>query len=296
MRGLVLLVLALTLAGGAQNGKELQVDRPFDAGLLVATDRRWEKARAFMRSQTAGWFHEPCHVAGNFIQESWTRGPGSNLGLVPRLQESPGTGWYRWGVLHYELPNAFGLQLSAGHNPNPSGWGVACWYAKGGKTVLGDGAAVTFTRWEEGKAVEKLVLGEYSYDFGPDYPVRGAQLSLNMPNVDVRMAALWKDPATLEKCALDSLRRLESKAERALLEHRVEHKTYGKYNGDGIPPPEFRNPLTPAEEADLLKRLRDDLAHRRELVTTYAKDFNSLLNGLLPAQIWGIVHSNRPDR
>ncbi len=292
MRRLFLLVLALSLAGGAQSNKELKVDKPVDPAHLKAEDPRWATAREFMQKQTAGWFHEPCHIAGNFIQESWTRGPGSNRGLVPRLQESPGTGWYRWGVLHYDLPDAFGLQLSAGHNPNPRGWGVAVWYSQGGKTVLGDGCAVTFTRWEEGKAVEKLVVGEYSYDFGPDYPVKGAPVSVKPADPDREMAALWKDPAS----ALPHLVQLEKAMEKALLEHRVERKTYGKYNGDGIPPPEYRNPLTPAEEADLLRKAREELAHRRELVTTYAKDFNSLLTGLLPAQIWGIVHSNRPDR
>jgi len=289
VRRWLLLLLTLTLAGGAQN-KELPVDKPFDAGLLVATDRRWEKARAFMRARTAAWFHEPCHIAGNFIQESWTRGPGSNRGLVPRLQDSAGTGWYRWGVLHYNLPDAFGLQLSAGHNPNPSGWGVSCWYARGGKSVLGDGAAVTFTLWEGGKAVDKLVLGEYSYDFGPDYSLKGPSVSVPVPDQDVMLAALWKDPATLQEVSLVFLRRLEQNVEKALVAHRVERKSYGKYEGDGIPPPTWLNPLTPAEEADLLHKAREQLEKRQELVKAHAAEFHGLLQELLPGELWGRYH------
>lgn len=281
----LLLLLALALAGGAQN-KELPVDKPIDPATLKVEDARWRTARAFMQKQAQAWFHQPCHIAGNFIQESWTRGPGSNHGLVPRLQESPGTGWYRWGVLHYNLPDAFGLQLSAGHNPNPDGWGVSCWYSRGGKSVLGDGCAVTFTRWNEGKAVEKLTLAEYHYDFGSDYPVTGEAVTLKVGS-DGELAALWKDPASLQKTALLRLDELEKRAEATLTEHRVQHRTYGKYEGDGIPPPTFLNQLTPAQEADLQRKLRQELERRRELIQAHAPEFHTLLKQLLPKELWG---------
>ena len=247
------------------------------------TGRRFHALLACFDEKTTGpaWQHQPFQTVGNFIEATWCRGPNADrLNLNQAFLEAPGTGWYRLGTLHYpkDWPTVFGLHVMAGHNPAGDSFGLRFWYAAEGKTVLGSGLGIHFTRKEGDRCVPILLLGDrYRYQ------AADSDILIVAPGgQEEELAHFTRSAESFRETALARQDALLAEVERRLGQHAVIRWEYGQYEGDGVPPPRFEKALTPAEEDRWRQRARQDLGETRTVIERHYREFHRLLLELLP--------------
>lgn len=219
------------------------------------------------------WRHFPLRSGGAFVSESWLRGGTViNDGFMRRA----GSGWYRIETLHYKLPDTFGLLFSAGHNPKRDGVGVRFWYCLNGKSIVSDAADLSFSLWKAGQAGPDIPILRYPVQVSDDYQMPARWLPVR-PQARVDKIT---SGAALKKIALDGYADIMPALKRAL--PAVKRKVYGKYAGDGIPPPVTYVDLTPAEQRILRKDVEGQVKAWTRAVNANGEEFFRVYRQVVP--------------
>lgn len=212
--------------------------------------RHLQALLAFVPGKTAGWKHYPLRMGGNFLTERWMKGEGDVLNSS--FMQSPGSSWYEVEALHYNLPDAFGCLVSAGQNPASDGLGIHFWYASGGQSIVGEGADLDFTVWQDGKTTARLPVLRVPVDLPEPFEVEGPLLKEDWR---ANLAVL----SDQEHFLTSTRQRYSSTVvafHQALAQGLVRKRVYGEYKGGGIPPESELVALSP-KEAEELKRYVD---------------------------------------
>ncbi len=222
-------------------GSDALVDRPtlkfVDDGERTAFDA----ARACFGERGRAWQTFPLRQIGNFVEQDWCTGPGAEHGCSGGdFRERAGAQWAGVGTLHYpqDWPEVFGVQVDAGRIV-AEGWSVAASVSSGGRTVLGDGAHVSFRRGTE--ADSWVHLGSsYAHDVGEET----VQVVAAGTPWEV-FGRLRASPVSLRDEGVAQLRALHDEVTRKLDASEILVCVYGEYEGGGVPPPCLRRvPLT----------------------------------------------------
>ncbi len=248
-----------------------------------------------MQANNKDWAYARPLVLGNFIGEYWTRGDGnlsSGHGVGSAFTGSPGVAWYTLDLLHYELPNVFGLSFGAGNSPAGDGLYVSASYAVRGKRILGSNCQISFAPTTAGKRGEVVpIVGAY-LPLPQGYVVQGPNHSgenLVPPqptelSCEQRFAAALNDPGAR---ALSELSLLEPVIDEVFAKHQIKRVEYGEYEGRGIPPTKTFVDLKQDEEAAVRRQLLEKLGAWTTQVTTHRDDLKTSLLELMPhTQIW----------
>lgn len=221
------------------------------------------------------WQHFPLREGGSFVTESWLRG---GTVMNDAFMRQAGSGWYRLEALHYnkKLPETFGVLFSAGHNPARDGTGVRFWFCLNGKTIVGDGADLSFCRWQAGKVGPEIPILRYPVKVSPDYELPAHWL----PERSASRLDRIVSAAGLKSIALEGYADIMPALKRAL--PAVKRKVYGKYEGDGIPPPVSYVNLTAAEQTALEKDVAGQVQAWTEAVNAHADEYYRTYRQVVP--------------
>lgn len=268
------LALALLLVTAAVAGTTLSWDQ---LRFAEGADTRHLKAllRA-MPERTRGWSHYPLRSGGNFLTERWMKGDGEVLN--ESYMTSAGNAWYQVEALHYDLPEAFGCLLSAGHHPARDGIGVRFWYCSGGQSIVGEGADLDFAVWKEGKMVGEVPVLRVPVRLPEPFELEGS-----VSGDDWRASlALLPDLATFQASIADRYQRTLTGFAGALKEGRVQKRIYEEYRGGGIPPESHLVAITPAEAEELSRHVESQVAGWREMLRAHGAEMHRALLEVVP--------------
>jgi len=260
-------------------------DLRFESPLL---QRRFSTLRDAFSDRALGgaWQRRPLRKLGNFIEEDWCRPlePGRDC-FGGEGADRRGAVWYRVGVLHYpcDWPRVFGLHIAAGNNADAGEWGVQFFFSVSGRTVLGEGLGVRFVRFGDERASDEIGMGStYTWD-AETTPV--SVMAPGGPEAELRR--LVESDVSLRATAIERFESLMAEVEKAAREHRIRKAVEGAYMGEGVPPEQTLVPLTPGEEAAVVRRADDEIRRRISVVDEQHHTFHDLLTGLIPfAGFW----------
>ncbi len=259
---------------------------------------RHQQLRVMIRKQTdsPAWAHAQPVVLGNFIGEYWTLGDDnlrSSHGVGSAFTDGFGVSWYTLDLLHYQLPDVFGLSFSVGTSPKGEGNYISAGYAVRGKSILGSHCSISFARQTAEKRGPPIPIVDAFVPLPEGMIVQAPNQTgniLSAPEMtemtcEQRFAAALQDSG---KQALRELARLQPVIDEVLANHQIKRVTYGEYKGDGIPPQTIYHDLTPDEEATVRVQLEGKLAWYRENIETQRKALTTQLVNLMPdTAIWG---------
>ena len=247
-----------------------------------ATGDRFHKVRDCFgaRAQGGEWQSYPLRKIGNFVEEDWCQGEGSELGCAGgNFRERRGSEWLSVYTLHYpkDFPGVFGLGVSSGKLPASGEWGAAFSYYADGKSIIGDGVGLSFHRFEAEEIVQVVTMGDsYSYQAEESY------ISITAPDgYDAELARLISSPESLRDTAVKRYDALQAEVESQIHAGTVQKCIYGEYKGDGIPPECHLTPLTGPERKALLDRAKRDIGAQRDAVKAHHALFLGLLRELV---------------
>ncbi len=290
------IVVTLLLAfGGCKCTKKNSYKRPAYVGADALVDiavldfrgapegPRFRRARDCFakRAGTEKMRHYPLREIGNFVQEDWCRGKGSEHNCAASsFRERAASAWRKVYTLHYdaEWPRVFGFGLSAGHNPAKDGWGVWFSYSKPTRgRIRSAGFGLSFVKYVKGKIDLQVSLSdEYSYTVERD------RITLSTPgSVDEELGRLLASPESLRETAVARLGALLDKVVARLDAGKVTKCIYGKYNNDGIPPPCQPTALSPAEQKKLTADARALFGRRKQAVQDHYTALHAKLYELI---------------
>jgi hypothetical protein len=208
--------------------------------------RRFVSARACFAARAGAAVHDPLARHGNFVEEGWCAGPRAEVGCNGETWRSQtGVRWDRVGTLMYEheWPAVFGVQVDAGMRPASGGWNVQLWAASGGRTVLGEGMELT---WSRGEHDDVLRIGDRMA-----HTIERTTLTVDADGGPWEVfERLRSSPEALQQEGRRQLRALEAKVLAAIEAGQVLACEYGPYEGGGIPPRCLRERPIAREQAE----------------------------------------------
>lgn len=240
----------------------------------------------WIEANTDGWAGLPPRRVGNFITERWTtRGvsPAARDGGAVIGSTAPGDGWRQLETLFYpsEPDTTFGLGVAIGQNPKGAGAGVHFSSWTGGATIVGDHVSIRLLAFDGQGKSDAVDLGDRVGLRCVDTPVE-----VTAPGGGLaELARLAASPASLLATAKERFAALRAEAEAALADGRVKGFDEGRYEGRGIPPERTPRPLTDAEEAAELAKVRAEVARRVAVVEAHAEAFHRALVATLPLEL-----------
>lgn len=257
-------------------GSDALVDYATLSFVEPAERDRFDRARACFAQRASAWEHYPLRMIGSFVEEDWCRGPRAELGCSGGgFREQPDTDWAEVGTLHYrkDWPQVFGVQVGAGHLPAKGEWGAWFSVSTNGKSILGDGGSVGFTR--VGDETSAFYVGtSYSWEIGESVlfeTVQGDGWAL--------LDRVRSSPRALRDEAITHWTALETKVIGALERGEVLECVYGEYTGGGIPPECLRKvPISAQKVKEESARIRAKVAGVR---AAFESDGQALHEGLM---------------
>jgi len=259
-------------------GKDAQVHVSQLRFADAAEGQRFNKLRDCFtaRTQDEGWNHYPLRKIGNFVEEDWCRGPGSehNCGNYS-FRNSRGSEWFDVYTLHYpeEWPEVFGLGVSSGMLPAEDEWGASFAYHTRGKSIVGDGVSVSFHRFAASEIVEEVHLGDVVA-----FEAEETRVAVVAPGgPDAELALLIASPESLRDTAFARYDALLTEVASQIEAGNVRKCVYGEYHGDGIPPECHLTPLSEEERCALKQRAQAEIGGQRDAVATHHAQFHALL-------------------
>ncbi len=235
---LILSVLACASQGTSAVSEDVVgMDSPVERAELrfadAADGRTFDAARACFAARGAKWSHFRLRKIGNFIEEDWCTGPGSERGCSGgSFRDRPGARWESVGTLHYDRdwPQVFGLTLSAGHVAPGQDWSVSASVASGGQSILGEGTHVAFRRGVDERTA--VYLGSvYSRQIDREtISVRPEGSSWQV------LDRLRRSPTSMRDEGIAMTEALQAEVVRKLDAGEILTCVYGEYHNDGIPP------------------------------------------------------------
>lgn len=228
------------------------------------------------RGDGQGWNHYPLRKIGNFVQEDWCVGPGSERTCAASsFRERRGAEWLGVYTLHYDSswPEVFGHGVRAGKMPTTADWGAAFSYHVGGAGIMGEGLYASFSRFDGDVIAQEIHLGD-SYS----YTAEEEQIQIVVEGSrDEELRRLIASPESLRDTATAQLDRLLAEVEAKIEAGEITKCVYGEYNNDGIPPPCYPTALTVDETAALAAKARADIGEQRDAVVEHHALFHRLL-------------------
>ena len=224
-----------------------------------------------------GWKHREYKAGGNFVSAVWALGDGYDDDCRPsRLPE------HQVGTRKIEVDTivvgdkaksaALTLELV---EASPQAWSLFGNYREAtAQSVTGAGWGITLFKWDAEK--QKTAVPFRPYEQTTAKLTLGPRYLYEVQNTKIEVASeLPPDKDFLRYLAsAESLRdtyltfsgQLLKKVEETIAEHKAEMRVFGKYNGDGRPPPSHLRKLTAEEEAKELEKAREHFARLDKLV------------------------------
>lgn len=244
-------------------GKDAIVDQGTLRFVSPDEQKRFLAAQKCFATRGASWEHYPLRQIGNFVEEEWCRGEGSNRGCSGGgFHERAGVDWSDLSTLYYppQWPNVFGLNISGGRNraSGDNGWSVAFSISSNGKSIISEGAAISFRR-----GTDELYVGS-----GYEWSIAERRFSQVVKEEPWALfERLRSSSDVLRDEGIKQWRALEKEVVTALESNDVRKCVYGAYKNDGIPPPCVdKVPLAPAEQATELAKIRTKVGRTVELL------------------------------
>ena len=286
---LALLVLASLPAWGE---REFPVDKPQPLHQMRFSEPKresqWKRFRALAMVRMKGASHKAPHRNGNFIEEYWVSGPTSftcNTSITANFRQTPGAAWYRWQLVHYALPEVFGLGFEAGRNPLVDGWGVSLESRFGGRNLISDLCQVRLCKLFSGRVIDEIRPLDADFKLPAQVRWEGHEtISCGIPPSPQRLARLLASDQEFLAVSRETLDSLERRIREAVRTHKIQRLVSGRYEGNGIPPIQHPVPLDPQEEAALLTRWTASLERWRGVLRQHHKTFRKSLVDLLPSE------------
>ncbi|MBN2497993.1 MAG: hypothetical protein JXR96_25600 [Deltaproteobacteria bacterium] len=275
---LLLFVLCPLLLAGSDamnDGPALEFENPAHRAFFT-------RAKGCIDALHADWRRHPFETLGNFYQAKWCRGKGarSDCQIASGTADRRDQLAVRLFTLFYgkRFPQVFGYGLQFLKTPESVGWGVNFSFHIGGKTVVGESFNLQFRRYPRAEGDHDLLLYVGS---GAEYEVGRSPIRL-FASPDELRASLLRDAASLQAGALAQLAALEARVLSALEGDEVETCDWGKYEGDGIPPPCHPRKLSAQERAAELAKARAYFSARKRAWKTEGPRLWKLLSETAP--------------
>ena len=251
-------------------------------------ERRVKELDRCMRDMAGpGWTYMSYQPLGNFYEARWCSGAGARRDCVLAASSADNRDQHvvELDTLFYDLPQVFGLEVSARWVPPAQGWGAHFYFSEGGQSVLGEGFGLDFSFYAAptGAPQSRLHLGSsYSY---PIYEMQVNYLSSQPLRED--LASYIASPEAMRERGLEQMDAVLNQVEDKLRLHQVTRCEYGPYKGDGIPPVCNPRPLTPTEEQASLATARADWANQKQLLNdNYRELYATLLKAFPLDRCW----------
>ena len=206
------------------------------------------------------------------------------------FMEHQGNKWCQLDILIYTSPHAFGIWVRAGNNPLHKSWGISFSYSDNGKSILGSGFFIVFSRFEDSSIVQKIELrDEYLYKVG------ATEVELTAPDgKDAELARYFASSDSLKTTFVERQKALFAEIEKTIREHRAEKIIYGPYRTNGQPPVSKNVAMTAQDEKEALEEARKEIGANISAVEDNSRLFYQLLSDLLDLKLcWKLGENSK---
>lgn len=265
----------------------------FDTPQLKERFNRFDSLTRELAKKEGDWKHRDYTQGGNFVTAIWAKGAGYDDDC--RLSREPK---HQVGIHRIEVDTIVvgGTAKSAALtiervDASPQEWSVLCNYREATEqSVTGAGWRATVFKWDAGRQHTYIPFRPYEqttakFDLGPryGYQVQDTRVEVvtDLSQEDSFLLYL-KSPESLRDAWLSANKELLRKVEETIASHEVQKRVFGKYAGDGKPPPSHVELLTPAEEEAELAKARQHFTQLQQLVQDEHEAIHAALRKAFP--------------
>ncbi|MCE9527223.1 MAG: hypothetical protein K8R36_14345 [Planctomycetales bacterium] len=240
-----------------------------------------------------GWKHRDYKEGGNFVSAVWVLGDGYDDDCLPSREPQHQVGTRKMEV---DTIVVAGKAKSAALtlewvDASSKEWSLFCNYREASEqSVTGAGWGVTLFKWNAEQQKSHVPFRPYEQtttklELGPRYSYHvqntAVEVASDLPQ-DKDFLRYLASPESLRDTYVEASGRLLKKIEETITTHKAEKRIFGKYNGDGRPPPSELRKLTTEEEVEELARAREYFARQDNLVKDEHVAMHTVLRKAFP--------------